>query len=74
MESYREIWIKERLSEMERRRERHSGENPGDGVTGRQRRERRLRGGSHGESPRRVETLPKTVPKRHRQGSILLQR
>lgn len=35
-----EIWIKERTPEMESRRERHSGEKPGDGVTGRQRRER----------------------------------
>lgn len=43
--------------------ERHSGENPGDSVTGRQRRERRLRGDSHGESPRRVETPSKDNPK-----------
>lgn len=48
MESYRETWIKERPPEMESHRERNSGENPRDGVTGRQRRERRLRGDSTG--------------------------
>lgn len=70
MESYRETRIKERLPEMENRRERHSRENPRDGVPGRQRRERRQREDSHKESPRRVEIPPKTVPRRHREGSI----
>lgn len=65
MESYRETRIK-----MENRRERHNGENPRDGVPRRQRRERPQREDNHMESPRRVEIPPKTVPRRHREGSI----
>lgn len=44
MESYRETWIKERPPGLESHRQ--SGENPRDGVSGRQRRERRQRGES----------------------------